>query len=210
MDFNWAIGLLCGITLVHAGLSAEIELVDVQWIAPKCIGTCITRVTDLFRQLNGTAELIVSQPEGRVSLRWKPYAPFRTDAITNTMSAIGLRSQDIRLRVRGTISRRGRSFILRSMGDNTKFILLGPPPVSMSLFIPTRSIETHVISPELQQHLAHAERYFVVVTVEGPLFTALRQPGIYLIAERVQLHRLGPGAILGRPIAPLRARTGTR
>jgi hypothetical protein len=187
---------LC-VALAPLNLAAEIELLTVKWTALNCLDACTRTVINQFRRLGGTAELIVSQQGAQASVRWKPYAPFRVDAIVAVMSSAGLRSSDIRVRVRGTIMRSGRALVLRSLGDNTMFILLGPAEASMTRYVPENSLDAHPLSPEMTQQLLAAERDSVVTVIEGPLFTPMRQAGIYLIIERATFNRLGEGAIPG-------------
>jgi len=181
-----------------AFVSAEIELLTIKWVPQQCVlPSCLENVINQFRRLSGTAELIASQNEGQATVRWKPYAPFSYTSLTAAMSATGLRPQEIRLRVRGTIVRRSNAFFLRSIGDNTMFLLLGPTQASMTRNVSENSLDSHVLSAEMQQQLFDAEQNFVVTVVEGPLFTALRQRDIYLIVTSVTFNRLGPGAIPG-------------
>lgn len=193
-------GVLFSILLffVPLQIAAEIELVVIRWGNVLCQDSCIRTVTNQIRRLNGAAELIVSQPDAQVSIRWKPFTPFTVDSIRSVMSASGLRFEDIRVHVRGTIVRSGRAFVLRSIGDNTSFILIGPAQASMTITVANNNLDAHILSPELQQQFADAERDSVVTVVDGPLFTRMRQAGIYLIVERATFNRLGPGAIPGR------------
>lgn len=179
-------------------LSAEIELLTVKWVPQQCaLPSCVENVISQFRRLSGTAELVVSQNDGQATVRWKPYSPFSYTSLIAAMSATGLRPREIRLRVRGTIVRSSNAFFLRSLGDNTMFVLLGPAQASMTKNIPQNSLDSYPLSLEMQQQLLDAEQNFIVTVVEGPLFTALRQRDIYLIVNSLTLNRLGPGAIPG-------------
>lgn len=147
----------------------------------------------------GLAELTITQNQGQADIRWKPYAPFSFDSINSAMRLAGPRLKDVRVKVRGAIGHSGNNFFIKSLGDNTQFTLLSPARVRIGEYL-TKSLDVHVLAPEMRQKLLQAEREFVVAVIEGPLFEPTRNRGLalYLIIEQITFNKLGQGAIPAR------------
>jgi len=201
MRFSATSLLLAVLIWCHPGLSAEIEAITIKWIAQECTDACIQNLAQRFLSIPGTAELLMNGGQGQAVIRWKPYAPFSFDSINSAMRLAGPRIKDIRFKVRGTVIGSGGNYVLRSLGDNTQFVLLGPVQPSTTQYVQQYSMESHPLSAESLQRFYDAQRNNVVVTIEGPLYEPTRLLGssLYLIVESAAFARLGAGAIPGSP-----------
>src|SRR5687768_178225 len=185
--------LIMGISAPSFRLAAEIETITIKWIALECLAPSVQNLTQRFLTLPGTAEILMDGQQGQAVIRWKPFVPFTFDYINSAMRMAGPRIKDIRIKVRGTIVRSGNSIVIRSLGDNTQFVLLSPARASPTQYVPQESIQTHILAPETAQRLLEAERDSVVTVIEGPLFEPTRQLGLNLIVEQATFIRLGQG-----------------
>lgn len=171
-------------------LNAEIERITVLWNPQICLEPCVREVTRQLQMVAGIAELVINQPQGQADIRWKPKVPFSYDYIKTAFGIVGAVIRDVRIQVRGTVTISRNAVTLDSLGDNTRFVLLGPAQQSFTKYVPQRNFDTHPLAPEMQMQLAQAAQDYCVVTVKGPLLRPLM--GLYLIVEQITIHRLAP------------------
>lgn len=173
------------LTIAPLACQGEISKATVKWLNPgSCQESCITDMAKQFSAMNGAAEVILNQGAGQVDIRWKPRVPFSYYPINTAMRLVGPAINEIRASVRGTISHSSKTFILESLGDNTKFVLLGPVIPSMSQYTVTHNTDNRPLPAELQARLLKAEKDFEVVEIEGPLLDPWRYQVLYLIVEK--------------------------
>jgi len=196
-DAFWKCFLLffVGISYFYSPLHSEIERVTVRWNPAVCTDSCVRGIQKELARVGGVAEMLVNREQ--VDIRWKPKVPFLWQSVNTAIRTIGVPILDARVQVRGTIVVVGNSISLQSLGDNTQFVVLSPAKVSFDVQIPQNSFETNVMTPELYQELAEAARDSCVVTIAGRLLRP--QMGLYLVAEQVNVHRLGPKPMVGLP-----------
>ncbi|MGZ3633661.1 MAG: hypothetical protein ACXU9U_00375 [Parachlamydiaceae bacterium] len=196
-DAFWKCFLLffIGISYFNLPLHSEIERVTVRWNPAVCTDSCVHGIQKELSRVGGVAEMLLNREQ--VDIRWKPKVPFLWQSINTAIRTIGAPILEARVQVRGTIIVAGNSISLQSLGDNTQFVVLSSLKVSSDVQIPQTSFETNAITPELYQELAEAARDFCVVTISGRLLRP--QMGLYLVAEQVNVNRLGLKPAVGIP-----------
>lgn len=168
-------------------ISAEIERVTVKWLNPTiCSDSCINDMAKQFGAIAGAAEVVLDQGAGQADVRWKPRAPFNFNPINTAMRLVGPSIHDVRVKVRGTISHASSTITLESLGDNTRFILLGPVNPSMKQYTVVHNTDNRSLSDETKAKFLEAEKNFEVVEVEGPLLDPWRYQVLYLVVEKAE------------------------
>lgn len=180
---------LSGIVMAPA-LDAEIEYIIIKWLPTACLGSCVQTIANQLQSIGGAAQIVINQQQGQATLRWKPRVPFSYDYINTAMRLVGPKVQDLRMKVRGTIVSTPSAIILKSLGDETQFVLLSPATGSLTQYVPQNNIDSHILAPQTRQQFLDGERDFTVVTVEGPLFEPQRMQGLYLIVQQASFNRL--------------------
>ena len=170
-------------------LASEIERITVKWEPLVCQASCVQGIVRQLAAVAGIAEILIQADQGVVNVRWKPRMPFSFDFISNAVAMIGPRILDARVQVRGTLLATGSAFILESLGDNTRFVLLSPAQQSLNVNVPQNSFETHRLTAQLQQQFLAGIRDSCVVTVKGPLLQ-WQLGGLYLVVEEATFNRL--------------------
>lgn len=170
----------------------EIEKVTAIWSAwhfdlAACKGGCAQIIHQQLMRLPGAAEVLVKEAEGRAEIRWKPGVPFSYGPLDNAMRIAGPAIDTVRLRVRGMITHDARNVFLMSIGDNTRFYLLGPLVPSTTQMVISENVATHPLTVTLRSDLLQAQQNHQVVTIEGPLLLPEQSPPLYLIVERLQI-----------------------
>lgn len=178
----WALALNGIITpFAHA----EIETVTVRWTEALCDKGCADLVATHLRKLQGADVVKVNQSSGTADIQWKKDRPFNFYDINMAMRTVGPRIKDVRMKVKGTVVQDGKSFILISSGDNTRFILLGPIQASTRQYSVQYNPVAHPLTPQMQSLLIDAQKQKTIVTIDGPLFEPFRAPPMYLILENL-------------------------
>lgn len=184
--------IACICLLLSCSLQGEISKVTVKWKNPGiCLDSCITDMAKHFGSMNGAAEVILNQGGGQVDIRWKPRIPFSYSPINTAMRMVGPSIHEMRVSVRGTVTHSSNTFILESLGDNTKFVLLGPVNPSMSQYTVVHNTDNRPLSEETRMRFLKAEKNFEVVEIEGPLLDPWRYQVLYLIVEKANAISLG-------------------
>lgn len=174
-------------------LDAEISKVSVKWLNPTiCAETCINDMAKQLGNMNGAAEIILDQGGGQADIRWKPKSPFSFAPINTAMRLVGPSINNVHISVRGVISHSGSTFTLESLGDNTRFLLIGPTTPSMHQYTVMHNTDNRPISNEMKARLLEAEKNFEIVEIDGPLLDPWRYPALYLIIEQARPISLGP------------------
>lgn len=186
--------IAAALTLAFSALTfqigAEIEYIRVKWLPVACQASCIADIARQFLSISSLAEVVVNEQQGQATLRWKPRVPFSYNYINSAMRLVGPTVQDVRMRVRGTITVTPTAVILQSLGDETQFILLSPTPGSLTQYVPQNNIDAHRLAPDVRQKFIDGQRDSTVVVVEGPLFEPQRMQGLYLIVQQATFNRL--------------------
>ncbi len=155
-------------------LQAEIVNIVIKWNAFSCANICVSSLQNNLRSINGITDLVINPMAGVAEIEWNPRIPFNFYSFSIASRTIGIRINDVRLRVKGTIFHVGNNIFLNSLGDGSQFLLLGPIQPQASTYIIQQNVASHPISAELREKLLDAERRQEIVTVEGPLFEPYR------------------------------------
>jgi hypothetical protein len=178
--------LIIAILWTSSFLYAEIESITIKWTPLLCQQSCIAGLERQFRNINGVADVEMNQSAGQAVLRWKPDVQLTFVPINNAMQMIGLSINDLRVKVRGSISHDARTVTLNSLGDNTRFLMMSvvtPKTIEMSeQFNP----QTHILSPAQRDEFLEAQSADQVAVVEGPIFEPERSPPLKIIVEKVK------------------------
>jgi len=177
--------LLTLFSLITISLTAEIERVTIKWTPGLCQTSCSKTLQQKLSKMNGVAEVNFNQDGAEANLRWKPTASFSYANLESTMAQIGLSMDDIRIKARGYIKHDEKTVTLVSIGDNTRFVLLGPVIPQKSAQVNEYSVYAHPVSPELRTKLLNAEKANMIAVIEGQLFEPERSPPLLLIAENI-------------------------
>lgn len=176
-------------TCFAANLQAEIESITIKWTALECQKSCIAGLERYFRNINGVADVQMDQPGGQAVLRWKPNVQLTFMPINNAMQMIGLSINDLRIKVRGTISHDERSVTLNSTGDNTRFLLMSVATPKTTVMTEEFNPQTHILSPAQREEFLDAQAADQVAVVEGPIFEPERSPPLKVLVEKVRFEK---------------------
>lgn len=176
--------LFCG--SIYSSLQAEIESITIKWTALECQQSCIAGLEKQFRNINGVADVVMNQPAGMATLRWKPDVALTFPPINTAMSMIGLSINILRVKVRGTISHDAKTVTLNSLGDNTRFLLMSPVTPKRYEMVEEFNPETHVLTPAQREQFLRAQDADQIAIVEGPIFEPERSPPLKIIVENVK------------------------
>lgn len=171
---------------------AEVSQVTIKWLNPViCQQGCINDMAKQFGSMNGAAEVILNQGAGQVDIRWKPRVQFSYYPLNTAMRLVGPSIHDIHMKVRGTITHNSNTFTLESLGDNTRFLLLGPVEPNMNQYTVVHNTDNRPIPDDIKVKLLNAEKNFEVVEIEGPLMDPWRYQVLYLVIEKANFINLG-------------------
>ncbi len=189
---NCFFGILLSFLACNFFVSAEVEQVTVKWTPGLCITNCPQSLEKEFKKIKGVATISINQGSGQADLTWKPNEPFTYQLVSTAMRMIGLTIHDFRVRVKGTIRHDDHNVILVSIGDNTRFVLLGPITPSLHNQVIEHNVQNHPLAAGKRDQLLNAEMNNQIVTIEGPIFEGWKAPPLYLIAEQVQVQQNPP------------------
>lgn len=179
--------ILLSLTLASTPLSAEIVQVTLVWQAGLCTPACIRELNQQLSRINGVDQINMNEGAGRAYLTWKKDAPFSFQPINMATRFVGIRINDIRLKVKGRISGSGSNLQLISDGDNTRFSLLNPITSSPNQYSVSNSVYTRQLSADVIAKLIETVKNKETVTVEGQFFEPFRSPPNNLVAERIEI-----------------------
>lgn len=169
------------IVCMQLPLFSEVQKLTIKWSAPQCDTKCADTIVAAFSKVPEVASIEMNQPAGQMDVHWKPNQKISFIPINAAMSRVGLAMDDIRIRVRGTLSHDERGVVLHSLGDETPFQLLGPVVPERHKYAIQYSPYTHPLSPEMREELLKGEQENKVAIVSGPLFMPERSPPLTLM-----------------------------
>ncbi|MBA3721505.1 MAG: hypothetical protein H0W88_03795 [Parachlamydiaceae bacterium] len=176
---------LCFLTFTSS-LPAEIGKILIKWNAALCLDTCIPTLSNQFRGIPGVTDFQINPSAGVAELHWAPQYPFSIVPFNNATRMVGIRMSNMRVQVRGFITHDPYNFYIVSLGDNSRFQLIGPIRPQVGNYVIRQNIANHPLAPDVQQKLLQAEGSGQIVTVEGPLFEPTRL-NLILITEQITL-----------------------
>jgi hypothetical protein len=169
-------------------LQAEIEEIMIRWNAATCLETCIPLLRKSLAAITSVNNLQMNGRSGTAVMGWSPNQPFSYEPFRLASSAAGVRILDMRLRVRGTIAHDIDNFYLVSIGDNARFLLIGPIQANGANYVPYYNLLTHPLTGPVIAKLLEAERNQQTVSISGPLFLPTHYPRT-LIAEQIKFNK---------------------
>jgi len=178
--------------LVVAELKADIQKVTITWTQGLCVDNCPKNLEVQLRKVPGVSDIQINGLSARADISWKPNMYFSYKAVEAAMSMIGLSINDIRVKVRGSLTHDDVVVWLVSTGDGTRFMLLSPMQTSLTQYSEFYNVESHKLNPDMRDRLLQAELNDAVVTIEGPLFSPERSPPLTLIIEKLQVEVKNP------------------
>jgi hypothetical protein len=164
------IALLFLCLLLHIQANAEIQDVTVMWRGALCDRRCVDSLYRLFKQIRPIASVTIDPQAGKAHMIYKPGSKFEFQPINYAMRRIGLSLRDIRVRIRGTISHTGDTLFINSLGDTTRFALIGFPEASRQRYVVPFSRYNRPLEADVKRALLFAEANHQLVTIEGPIF----------------------------------------
>lgn len=187
------IKLSCGVDMVRfifilnfiisLSLFAEVQEVSFTWNAAICRDQCTPNLTRQLKQIRGVSSFTIDEHAGRASLVWNPNEQFSFGYLNMASRLVGFRIIDTRVVVRGTVTRIGDDFYLISLGDQTKFRLLGPLQTDPSRYTIKYNIANHPLPFNMRDKLIEAQRRLIVVTITGALFEPQRYDLMLVIVK---------------------------
>lgn len=161
------------ICLLTAGsLSAEVVQVQMTWNRLQCETTCITVLKNTLNKYPPVVSYKIDGPKGVAYLQWNPESQFELATIKRVYQSVGFGFGigDVIITVRGVIEKKGKDFILRSIGDNSRFRLIGSANPSKTSFSSTGSYLSYPLSAELRKQLEEGVSQKFVTEITGGLY----------------------------------------
>lgn len=156
--------------LLFFTLQAEVEEVLFTWDAALCQEQCIPLMERQLSSIRGVGSYVINPRAGRARIIWKPNDQFSFGFINLATRSVGIRQIETRVIVRGTITSIGGDFYIVSLGDRTRFRLMGPLRTRPGDYTIQANVANYAMSPMTIAKLHDAERKNLIVRVHGPLF----------------------------------------
>lgn len=186
--------------LLQSALFGEVENVVIKWNAALCQGFCETALANQLNSAPPVASYRIDPYKGIADIQWKPNAPFTFGVLNFASRSVGFRIIETRVKVKGTIAHDQENIYIVSLGDNTRFILLGPLSTIPGQYAVRASRASYPLPEDWAEWFLAMEEDSQLVTVEGLLIT----PQTYILAISVEqvkfLEQVRPE--IGRAIAP--------
>lgn len=170
--------------LLCSHVYGEVQLVELVFVPGLCNDQCARLLKERLLRINGVADASISPGTGRASVKWKPDIRFSFQDINYAARYVGIRVDEIHMRVRGNIVEEGGSIKLISVGDNTPFTLINPVMPRMGGAAVVYNAQERRLSPELAATLLDAKRDNKIATIQGLLFEPYRSPPFLLVVEQ--------------------------
>jgi hypothetical protein len=167
--------------LLSFGLMAEIEQITLKWNPAVCSDICSSTLEKNFQTIKGVSNLQLDHKAGTAAMNWASGIPFSYNPFYAALHSQNLRIKDIYLRIRGNITHDTENFYIVSLGDNTRFHLIGPVQEQPGQYVIQANIATHPLSAELREKLSTAEKNKQTITIEGLLFEPTRHVNTLVI-----------------------------
>lgn len=180
---------LCLFMLTTYALNAEIEQITLEWDNVLCKDDCAARMQKELSKVSEISNVAVSQSNGMATMQWKAEKRFSFPTIDKAIKKIGLHVQALRVKVRGTITEQNRKFYITSIGDGTKFNLLGAASdnPTKNRYVVQQSRYNRPLSQEQKAILMEAIKKELVVVIEGPIYQPYQFPPLDLIIGSINI-----------------------
>jgi hypothetical protein len=183
---KWWIGL-CALFVTVNFLQAEVEFIQIRWNAFKCLDICTPLIEKNLNAIRNVTNVQINARSGVATMGWSPNYPFSYEPFRLASSAAGIHIDDMRIRIRGTIGHDFDNFYLVSIGDDSRYLLLGPISTVPGRYIPKYNMASYPLSRDTKEQLLEAEKNGLTVVISGPLYLPSRYPHT-LIAEQIKIN----------------------
>lgn len=181
-----------GILILVLGLSAAFSLegsAEVQGIELRVDGLscpfCSLGLEKKLKRIEGVEGVQVHMKQGMTEVASNPDKAPDLAAIRKAVKEAGFTLREIRLTVTGSVVREDEAWVLRSSGDETRFLLYDAEHAQEDVGNGTAFV---TIEAERMQQLEEAARTGAPVIVEGRVHEHKGMPS-GLVIERLVLHR---------------------
>lgn len=182
MKFKFYISLFYLHLAFSSTLAAEIENVVIKWNAALCQGYCETALANELDSIPDVASYRIDPYKGIADIQWKPNEQFSFGTLNLASRSIGFRITETRLKVRGTIAHDRENIYLVSIGDGTRFILLGALKTVPGQYAVRASRASYPLPIDWSERFLELEADNQIVAVEGLLII----PQTYILAISVE------------------------
>lgn len=171
--------------LASTPLTAEIQQLEMRYNPAFCTMQCPNMLANALRNMTAVAEVTLNAQQGQAFLRYKPNMPFDFWAFKRALQSVGSNYDYLRIKVRGTLVGKDKNFTLVSLGDNTRFSLLGPLQSSPVQYTISPNLTNHPLTPYLIESLERGVKENRIAVIQGWLFEPDRNPPYYIVIEQM-------------------------
>lgn len=176
----------CIAICLASNVQAEIINLTLYWHSGICGAQCARALDNNLQKVRGVSQVQTEFNDGYAILTWKPRLALDYSQILLATQRVGVSMDEVRLKMRGTISHSGQRFFIQSLGDPTKVELFSFQQPSTTRFVDFTNISSFSVNPDLQRKLLDAEKGNQLVTVEGRLFEP-EVPPLKLIVDNFSI-----------------------
>lgn len=178
--------------LAFYNLRSEIEMVSFTWDNVLCREDCAMRIEKELHKIHDVAEVSVSQRDGMAKMRWDADKPFDFSPIRQAIKRVGIHVQTLKVTVTGTIEKKNNKFYIVSIGDATKFNLMGVAvdEPGKNRYVIQNSRYNRPLSARQVEILTEAMHEKKIVTIHGPIYSPYQFPPLDLIIESLSVSEL--------------------
>ncbi len=142
------------------------------WNKASCAGSCLALLQRTLDRYPPVGAYKLDGEKGIAYIRWKPESNFDLISIKRIYQSVGFGFGigDVMVKVRGVVIKKGKDFLLKSLGDNSTFRLLGPPHPGTTNFNSTGSWQSYPLTADQRSQLQLGYQDHLVVEVSGGIF----------------------------------------
>ncbi len=181
--------IVCSAFLFFSQASAQVEEAVIRWTPGVCTASCAAGIRTQLNKINGVSEISVNENQGQAVLKYNKGARFSLDQITLAMQMMGIWTEEIHLKVTGTVRQAGQDLFLASSGDGTQFLLLGQarpfPGQPPNVYVDQYNTANRALPDDVRKLLLDKATQKQEVIITGPIFQPERAPPLMLIVENI-------------------------
>lgn len=162
------------VSICFGALQAEIQEIILRWDAATCREECIPYLDSQIKAIPGVSQYEINSKTGVAQISWKPTTEFSYGYFNLASRMAGPRILDFRIKVRGTVLQGENGIFLASLGDNTRFLLIGPLKTDPHQYTINANLANHPLPERWKKRLLESARRQELITVEGTLFEPTR------------------------------------
>lgn len=168
---------------------AEIEMITLEWDNIACQDSCASLMERELSKISDITNVTVSQQNGMATMQWKAKKKFSFPTIDSAIKKVGLHIKALRVKVRGTISESNKKFYIHSLGDETKFNLLGSATdnVTKNRQVLQQSRYNRPLTEDQKDILREAMEQKQIVIIEGPIYQPYQFPPLDIVVGSIKI-----------------------